>query len=270
MEPWLEALRRRYIEEYAARDWRAHVSGLNARLGLEGRTRFTESAWPPDFFWGALPRFRPGEWLAAISLNPKEMPESDREWHESQEWTAEAYWDYLCREDLRGWPQSSFYYRKWAHPFVVFLAELRGDPSMTDRPQDAFFGSVGSFEIIPYASHEYEAGTFPRMADDPGAQFARELALTAIRACPPAAIIANGSDAADAVMGWLPLDAPASPYRYESASRPGRMLRHSQASITLGSVAVPVIGIPFWRTQGGHNSYDEIRQLAREVRSHLG
>ena len=265
MEGWIESLKARHREVFDSRDWAAHVRGLNARLGLTGSFAFAESRWAPEFFWAPLAQFEPGQWLAAASLNPKELSASNRDWHERQTWDADAYWAYHCREDLRGWAPADFYYRKWAQPFVLLLSELLQRPELELDGMGSYFSKVGAFEIIPYSSHQYAPGTFTAMSDDVGNAFAREVAVTAITECPPVAVVANGLDSAEAAAAWLPLDAPVTEYRYESVSRPNRTLRHWQSSMTVDGRSVPFAGFPFMRTQGGHNSYDEVRQLAREI-----
>ncbi|MGE3960912.1 MAG: hypothetical protein AB7F65_04450 [Dehalococcoidia bacterium] len=265
MPLWVDALRVRHADLVEEVDWPSHVRGLNERLGLTGRYRLTESRWAPEFFLAALGRLQPRRWLAVVSLNPKEMSAENRSWHEAQLWTPASYWDYLLREDLRGWQVSDFYYRKWAYPLVIMMAELAGDESLLDAPEVSYMYGIGAFELIPFPSHEYASGTFAAMEDDPACRFSRDVALAAIANCPPLAVVANGTDSAAAVPEWLALDVSPVEHRYESSAKPGKVLRHWQSSIETPYGSVPYAGFPFLRTQSGHNSFEEIRQLAREI-----
>lgn len=263
----VDELRGRHRVLFEEVDWSAHVRAINERLGLSGRHAFVESGWAPEFFLASLPRFRPREWLAVVSLNPKEGPAEDREWYEAQRWTSDDHWRYLVREDLRGYKPKDYFYRKWAYPLLVLMHGLTGDDELLASPEEAYCYRVGAFELVPYASHEYAAGTHRLVGDDVGCEFALEAALTVIRECPPVAIIANGIDAASAVPEHLPLVGPLVEHRYGSSYRPGRMLRHWQGEVSLGDERVPYVGFPFLRSQGGHNAFDEIRQLASEIRA---
>lgn len=266
MTDWLAGLEVRHADVFGERDWHVHVRDLNRRLGLTDRFAFAESRWAPDFFYGPLPDFAPGQWLAAISLNPKEGSAEDRAWHEAIQWDATSSWRYQTRQDLRGFKPEDFYYRKWAHPFVILESELALRPELLERPMEAFFSSVASFEIIPYASHQYASRTWEALGPDAGCDFAREVAMTVIQECPPVAVVANGLDAVETAAKWLPFRAPLVEHVYPSVSS-GRALRHWQGVVSLGGRDVVFAGFPFMRTQSGHNSYAEIGQLGREIRA---
>ncbi|TAJ16116.1 MAG: hypothetical protein EPO65_13890 [Dehalococcoidia bacterium] len=263
---WLDDLEARHAEAFdAVPNWPAHVRGLNARLGATGRFALTESHTAPEFFIGRLPRFRPRSWIAIVSLNPKEMSPANRAWHEAEAWNATNRWRYLTREDVGIWKPADFYYSRWCLPLVRLLATLSDDRALLDDPVQAYFDLVGAFELVPYASHEYAAGTYERLAGDPAVEFSHDVAMTVIRHCPPLAVLANGLDATRSVSRWLPLRAEPVEHRYESVHREGKTLRHWQGVIDLSGTTIPFAGFPFLRKSRTHNADAEIDQLGHAI-----
>lgn len=263
---WLNDLEARHAEAFdAVPDWSAHVREFNARLGATGRYALSESRTAPEFFIGRLPQFRPGSWIAIVSLNPKEMSPENRAWHEAETWSATKRWRYLTREDVGIWRPADFYYSRWCLPLMRLLATLSGDRALLDDPVQAYFDRVGAFELVPYASHEYFPGTYDMLAGDPAVEFSHDVAMTVIRHCPPLAVLANGLDATHAVSRWLPLRAQPVEHRYESVHRPGKMLRHWQGVIDLSETTIPFAGFPFLRKSRTHNADAEIDQLGHEI-----
>lgn len=265
MSDWLTEVRAEFDALFEL-DWRTRVAYLNKRHGLNGDVAFRSSRWAPEFFYGPLHSFERGRWVAVLSLNPHSASDEDVQWHERQEWTADAYWRFLTRQDLRGFDEDAFFYAPFARRLVLLArAAMRQDLASLD--EGAFLMSrMAVFESIPYASRKYRTGLISELYSqrDVGCLFARHLWYSAVVGCPPAAILVNGNDAvfafAEIQEGWEWREV-----RYPSAHRPEKSLRHWEGVLrTPNGASIPVIGFP-QRAQGSHNAAVEIEQLASYV-----
>lgn len=271
MEPWLDELRRDFDDAFT-RDWRLHVRALNTELGLTGSHALVELDRPPEYFWGDLDALVPGNWVAAVSLNPQITSAEWDDWYAAQRWDAQSYWDYLNRRDLRqgldGTPfrAQDYFYPRFARPLVRLARAALGAAAVADDEVDVAMRRMAFFEILPYPSKAY----VPRpeqavrlIRDDPGCRVATRAALGAIRERRPAIVLVNGGDAVHvfgAVHGveWHER-------RYSSASRPSKSLRHLEGLLPGPRGGIPVIGFPQLRGMSSHNSNLEIDQLADRV-----
>ncbi len=267
MAGWPDDARALFDEVYDL-DWVAHIRALNTRLGLTGRGKLLEVATTPEFFFGDLDAFRPHEWVAVVSLNPKMMSVEDLAWQASQTWTADSLWQYLTRRDLRGFVERDFYYTKFARPLVILAGAALGIPDPVPDEVSILMRRMGLFETLPYPSDSYvpdAAHALELSRADVGCRVSLGIAMTAISRCPPAAVLVNGNDA---VRVFEALAGPGFSWderRYQSDSKAGKSLRHSEAHISSEDGPVPVFGLPHLRTQSGHNSNVEVAQLARRV-----
>jgi hypothetical protein len=272
MTDWVSDARKLFDESYE-RDWTPHVRDVNERLRLVGDSAFLEVPTAPEFFWGDLAAFVPHEWVAVISLNPQIMSAENLAWQQSQRWNADSLWQYLNRQDLRGFRPEDFYYRRFARPIVTLAEAALGiDDPMRDEVA-VLMHRVGLFETVPYPSRVFALSTMQTSElarDDVGCRTALAIALTAIRCCPPAAVFVNGIPATQ-VFGLLAGDAwEWREQRYPSVSNARKWLRHFEGAFESEDGKVPVFGLPHLRTQSSHNSTEEIGQLASRITEVVG
>ena len=265
MDLWLEDLRSEFDRAFLV-DWSQHIRQLNVDLKLSGSDLLVETPRPPEFFWGDLEALQPSQWVAVVSLNPQVYSAKDEAWYQQQDWTPQAYWDYLNRRDLKGFREADYYYTRFARPLVKLAGPALGIVDPVSDEVTILMRRMALFEILPYASRTY----VPRpdiasslVVSDMGCAIAQQAALGAIKHRRPAAVLINGSDAVHVFAAvhqvvWTE-------QRYPSESNAPKSLRHWEAAYESDTGTVPVFGFPQLRGQSSHNSDVEIQQLASRI-----
>ena len=258
---WVRELRRLHEENFF--DWTSHLRDLNQRLDVAGRDEFTvpNEGLPPSWFVGDVEQLQPGRWVLALSLNQGSWAEKDEAWRRQQRDSVQNDWDFWR------WLNRNTWYGRFYSPMVRLGATALGEEVPGEQKQQQEFATTRMVfvESCPYSSARFARGgaVLTRLAaEDRGFQVLTRVRRVLIQEARPALVIVNGNAAVSALRRIegerLHLDEHP---RYESASKPGKLLRHWEGYLESEGASVPVLGFPFLRRHNTHNSDAEIEQL---------
>ena len=242
---------RRVHETALAEDWHPRVDHLNRQLGLSGANAFTLSlpSLPPMWFNGDVEAIQPGKWTLVISLNHQVGGEQNAP-------APDGLWDW-CRTHNR-----NFWYTRFFRPLVQVAS--RGLSEIVADEREYATVSMVFVELCPYASPGFtwtdELADIARTEE--GFRTAARVRDILIQKARPGLILVNGVPTLDAFEASYGPDMEnwrAS--TYPSPSRPSRNLWHMEGWVRHQSDKIPVVGFPFLRRQGTHNSNVEVHHL---------
>ena len=267
---WARELRRLHEENFF--DWTSHLRDLNRALNLVGPDEFTvpNAGLPPSWFVGDVEVLQPGRWVLVVSLNhgawAQRTEASRREQRDSiqKDWD---YWRWLNRND---------WYAPFYSPLVRLAATTLGEeiPDAREKEQEFATTRMAFVESCPYSSKGFALSdeALTRLAtQDRGFEIAARVRQILIREARPALVMVNGNDAITTLrlIEGDQLQLQERP-RYQSISKPGKLLRHWEGRFTIGRRSVPVLAFPFLRKPRSHNFYAEIDQLGSYARALVG
>ena len=252
--------------------WQERADAINQRYDLPPQHRLLTHGpgIPLPWFLGDVEGIEPGCWVLTISLNHQFNPDAPffRKRLGDPHPTADTYWDY-CRRFNR-----DHFYRRFFGPLARVAASGLGQQVPKNQECDFAAKQMIFSEICPYGSSKFSLG-WPEIeeliAADQGFQLAREVNQLLIEAGQPAFVMVNGNAAVN-MFQQLYADALSwQEVRYDSCDMPrdGRMrkrLRHWCGVLRVDHGTVPIVGFPFLRTPGTHNSDAEVGQLGSFVR----
>jgi hypothetical protein len=268
-EPWWQPIRGMNDKYFAGpapgEGWREHVEQLNSRLGLFREHEFTtfpNRDLPPGWFIGDVATVPPEDWVLVFALNPRTDPDLD--FYESRLWTSDGFWEYQTTW-LRYWWNRSFH-----GPLARLAMSVLGSAPASESPREFAAERMVFAELCPYASERFALGNDVLLrlyGADIGFQIEARMTEIMLRDGKPSLVLVNGNEAVAKFEATHGTDLVWRELRYESGTKPGKMLWHRQGALTVDGRAIRIAGFPFLRKPATHNSNTEIEQLAERIRA---
>ena len=243
---WVRELRR--LHEANFFDWTRHLRDLNRRYDLGGRDELTvpNEGLPPSWFVGDVEALEPGRWVLVVSLNQGSWADKDEAWRRQQRDSVQNDWDFWRLLNRKKW------YGRFYSPMVRLGATALGEGVPGEREQQQEFATTRMVfvESCPYSSSRFARGgaiLAGLLAEkDRGFQVLERVRRVLIEEARPALVMVNGNPAVSTLQllegGRLQLEEHR---RYESASEPGKALRHWEGRLDSGGGSLPVLAFPF-------------------------
>ena len=268
---WVHELRSLHEENYSC-DWTSHLRDLNQRFGLSGRDelKVANEGLPPSWFVGDVEALEPGRWVLVVSLNQASWAGKDEAWRRQQRDSAQKDWDFWRLLNRKTW------YGKFYAPMVRLAATSLGEEVPAEREQQQEFATTRMVfvESCPYSSGQFARGgelLTSLAGKDRGFEVLERVRHMLIQEAHPALVMVNGNDALSTLQRIEGERIRLEKHRrYESDSKPGKMLRHREGCIDSGTGPVPVVGFPFVPGRKTHQSHVEIEQLGAYGRALVG
>lgn len=269
---WVRELRRLHEEAYSC-DWTSHLRDLNRRHELGGRDELAvpDAGLPPSWFVGDVEALDPGRWILVVSLNQASWAEKDEAWRSQQRDSIQGDWDFWRLLNQKTW------YGTFYSPMVRLGAMTLGEEVPGEREQQQEFATTRMVfvESCPYSSRQFARGgeILARLVadEDRGLQVLERVRQALIEEAHPALVLVNGNPALSTLQVLEGVRLHLEEHRrYESISKPGKPLRHSEGRLDTAGGSVPVLAIPFVPGRKTHQSHREIEQLGAYGRALLG
>ena len=260
---WVRELRRLHEENFWY-DWTSHVRDLNRRYDLAGRDELNlpNAGLPPSWFVGDVEALDPGRWVLVVALNHGSWADRDEAHRRQQRDSVQGDWDFWRFLHKKDW------YAQFYSPMVRLGAMALGEGVPDEREQQKQYATTRMLfvESCPYSSPRFTRGRAVLdhlvAEGDRGLRVLERVRHVLVEKAHPALVLVNGNPALSTLRllegERLHLEEHR---RYESASKGGKTLRHSEGRLDAGRRSVPVLAFPFVPGRKTHQSRSEIEQL---------